>query len=412
MDTNEHNEKELMKFSTGSRVPELLMSSVFDDEDVHWFAAGNNDTTWLEITKSAGRYDIQPWQLTDTDAGPVKKSMAPSQFVAAASYDAMRYNNDDASAGFYQYALHLAILAAKDACDRGDRATAQTIVQTLRPHIPWLGHLLDRAVDLHGPEKAMKKLDDALHASGAWEMGDTKHITNGPVQPYVRTAVLMALLAQSTSEQTTAVHALHGPDGACAAYLWVRPSDEENGRIVFLLSPSMEPLLATIEDPDTQMSSIYTAAWTDTGDCWELPYQEPLVQTLTGWKQSMSAHPLHPGAWFEKVLASSPRALNNDELQAAVQTWTVSGHFDAWAHSGATDELFQLSQWLVQSWGEKNPDLKYVLDGLVPPMEFSEDLASVEETRLAIGQLHRMQNTPAIPTVPLPDLDATAPVVP
>ena len=63
MTTNEHNEKQMMRFTMASRVPDLLMSPVFDPPDVHWFAAGNNDGTWLEIVKSNGRLHLYPWQM-------------------------------------------------------------------------------------------------------------------------------------------------------------------------------------------------------------------------------------------------------------------------------------------------------------------------------------------------------------
>lgn len=63
MTTNDHNEKQMMQFTMASRVPDLLMSPVFDPPDVHWFAAGNNDGTWLEIVKSNGRLHLYPWQM-------------------------------------------------------------------------------------------------------------------------------------------------------------------------------------------------------------------------------------------------------------------------------------------------------------------------------------------------------------
>lgn len=416
MDNNEHNEKETMRFTMSSRVPDLLMSPVFDAPDVHWFAAGNNDGTWLEIVKSNGRLHLHPWQMVDTAAGPVKKNMPPERFVVGASYEAMRYNNDDASLTFYQYSLHVALLAAKDACDRGDRPTAQTIVHTLRPHIPWLGNLLDRSVQLHGPENAMKKLDDAMHASGMWEMGDTKRITDGPIQPYVKTAALVALLRESLPEGLPALHALTTPTGETEGYLWTRPSDcyQQSDAITVLLSPKLQPLLVLLEDSDSQTSAVYTAPWTDySKDCWELPYKDPLAQTLFGWKECMKGYHKHPGAWFDKMLHTTPIALKPETLAAVLRTWATDGCTRDWAGTGPTDELFQWSQWLVQTWGDQHPDLKYVLEGLMPTMEFSEDLASVEEIRLAIKELHRMQNDPTEEQAwPLPDLDATAPVVP
>ena len=73
MTTNDHNEKQMMQFTMASRVPDLLMSPVFDPPDVHWFAAGNNDGTWLEIVKSNGRLHLYPNEeqtlpLPDLDA--------------------------------------------------------------------------------------------------------------------------------------------------------------------------------------------------------------------------------------------------------------------------------------------------------------------------------------------------------
>lgn len=416
MDNNEHNEKEMMRFTMASRVPDLLMSPVFDPPDVHWFAAGNNDGTWLEIVKSNGRLHLHPWQMVDTAAGPVKKNMPPERFVVGASYEAMRYSNDDASLTFHQYSLHVALLAAKDACERGNRPTAQTIVHTLRPHIPWLGDLLDRSVQLHGPNAAMKKLDDALHTSGMWEMGDTKRITDGPIQPYVRTAALVALLRESLPEEPPTLHALTTPTGETEGYLWTRPSDcdQQRDAITVLLSPKLQPLLVLLEDSDSQTSSVHTAPWTDySKDCWELPYKDPLAQTLFGWKECMKGYHKHPGAWFDKLLHTTPLALKPETLAGVLRTWATDGSTRDWAGTGPTDELFQWSQWLVQTWGEHHPDLKYVLEGLMPTMEFSEDLASVEEIRLAIKELHRMQNNPTQEQIlPLPDLDTTAPVVP
>lgn len=67
MTTNDHNEKQMMQFTMASRVPDLLMSPVFDPPDVHWFAAGNNDGTWLEIVKSNGRLHLYRMQNHPTE---------------------------------------------------------------------------------------------------------------------------------------------------------------------------------------------------------------------------------------------------------------------------------------------------------------------------------------------------------
>ena len=378
MTTNDHNEKQMMQFTMASRVPDLLMSPVFDPPDVHWFAAGNNDGTWLEIVKSNGRLHLYPWQMGFPPTGPEKKSLSPDRFVVGASYEAMRYNNDAADVTFYQYSLHVALLAAKDACERGDRPTAQTIVHTLRSHIPWLGDLFDKAMQNHGLDAAMKKLDDAMHTSGMWEMGDTKKITDGPIQPYVRTAALMALLRESIPDGPPALHALATPKGETEGYLWTRPSDcyQRRDAITVLLSPKLQPLLVLLEDPDTQHSAVYSAPWTDySKDCWELPYKDPLAQTLFGWKECMKGYHQHPGAWFDKLLKTTPLALKPETLAGVLRAWATDGGTRDWAGTGHTDELFQWSQWLVQAWGEQNPDLKYVLEGLMPTMKFSEDLA-------------------------------------
>lgn len=70
-------------------------------------------------------------------------------------------------------------------------------------------------------------------------------------------------------------------------------------------------------------------------------------------------------------MKTTPLALKPETLAGVLRAWATDGGTRDWAGTGPTDELFQWSQLLVQAWGEQNPDLKYVLDGLMPTMKFS-----------------------------------------
>lgn len=412
---NATNERTMTAFRYNSGAHEVASLPIFDGGRTQWIAGGQANS-WLELsTNDEGLYQAQTVQSVQASDGSWSTHpIAPEKYSCPYKFDDMHYGTFDSMLAFHQYGLHVALLAGRDASDRGDMTMVARVLDLVSTHIPWLAKVREMSTHLHGGDaaKGLAKLAKTLTFTSAWSMCSPNDLAkNGPIQPWHQANVLMELVYDSQPLDRIALHAFKDIEGNSKAYLWscpnaINPFGEEYHKQL-LLDAQMQPLLVMSGRAGLNtLTDLSGSEWE-----WSLPEYSKEFNTFKQWQDALLHYPLNASGLCRDLVQTSPALLEGPEEAKALNLWVNADNTAMdWDGSPEAKTIVFMSRALAQMWQGHHPQISGVVDVLADPWENNEDPDQVGRWLNIARQMSR-PNTNAQETLALPDLDTSEPAM-